>query len=189
MNKDQLRAQMIKNLKTIGLDERHDIEAKLHTNLFQTELWKNSNSIGITISQAFEWDTRRIIETAWEQKKRVCVPKCFPQQNALKFFQLYAYDQLEVAYAHLLEPKLAETEEVNLHTIELLIVPGIIFNRAGYRIGFGGGYYDRLLSAYFNKTISILHSRQLVDVIPVEPFDLPVETLITESEIVTNRHE
>ena len=68
--------------------------------------------------------------------------------------------------------------------MDLLIVPGIVFDRQGFRIGFGGGYYDRFLEGQAIRTVSLAHSMQIVDKIPSEPFDVPVDRLVSEKGMV-----
>lgn len=82
------------------------------------------------------------------------------------------------------EPKEHETDAVSKEEIDLVIVPGLLYNRAGYRVGFGGGYYDRFLKDYRGYTISLAFSFQLIDHLPHEEYDIPVGKMITEKEII-----
>src|SRR5699024_12226715 len=89
-----------------------------YTTLFRS---KQSSVIGITISHGFEWNTKSIIEAAWQNGKKVCVPKCQPKERKMDFYLINNYDQLEVVYYNLQEPKLEETEKIRSeeHTSEL----------------------------------------------------------------------
>ncbi|PAV29060.1 5-formyltetrahydrofolate cyclo-ligase [Virgibacillus profundi] len=183
MDKQQLRQSAIKTLKNFSEAEKQNIERKLTENLLSSELWTYAKCIGITMAQGFEWNTKAIIEAAWKQNKTIAVPKCSPKEKKLTFYRLESYDQLEVVYYNLLEPKPVESNVVEKANIDLLVVPGLLFDKKGYRIGFGGGYYDRFLMGYSNETVSILHSSQLVENVPAEPFDIPVQHMITEKEV------
>lgn len=77
------------------------------------------------------------------------------------------------------EPRWAEPDELNM-----ILVPGVAFDRAGRRIGRGGGFYDQLLPAYHTVRTGICFSFQLLETIPTEPHDCTMEFLITESEIL-----
>jgi len=180
LNKDELRKETIKKLKNIRSDRKTTIEKQLHLILFSSPAWVNSQTIGITISKEFEWNTRPIIEQAWELGKTVCVPKSYPKEKELVFYKLDSYEQLEPSYYQLLEPKITETEQINKKQMDLLIVPGILFDKDGYRIGFGGGYYDRYLADYPNETVSLLARAQLIEDLPVHSFDINVNQMITE---------
>lgn len=182
--KKQLREQMIATLKDLSVEEKQRIEKRLQQHLYQTDLWKNAQSIGITISRGIEWDTRAIIKQAWVEGKSVYVPKCHPKEYKLVFYQITSFDQLETVYYGLLEPKPEETKQGEPDEIDLLIVPGVVFNREGYRIGFGGGYYDRFLVHFPNQTVALISEKQLVDSLPIEQHDIAVQHLITEKGFI-----
>jgi 5-formyltetrahydrofolate cyclo-ligase len=179
--KKDIRKGIIETLQKITDTDKKAIEQKLYEHLFQSDVWKNAETVGITISRGFEWNTRPIIEEGWKLGKTIAVPKCYPDEKKLVFYQLHSFDELETVYYNLLEPIPYEQNKLVKNKINLIIVPGVVFNQNGYRIGFGGGYYDRFLSDYEGNTISLLHEKQLVDDIPVENHDIPVNRLITES--------
>ena len=184
MDKSRLRQSVVAEIKSFSGDERHTYEEKMRSQLISSNLWKNAEIIGITIANGFEWDTKKIIKTAWKQGKRVCVPKCLPKYKKMHFYQIENFEQLEIVYYNLLEPKPTETKKIDKEMIDLLVVPGVVFNNEGYRIGFGGGYYDRFLTNFKNETVSILHSKQLVKDLPIEKHDIAVKHLLTEKGFV-----
>ena len=77
--------------------------------------------------------------------------------------------------------------ERTLDTIDLCIVPGRVFMRNGFRIGWGGGFYDRALASYPGHTLSVAFEKQLVPIFDIEPFDQPVNQIVTESEVIRCR--
>ena len=184
MNKKQLRTSIVQELQAITSDEKQRIEQNIITTLFNTTLWKKSKVIGITISQHIEWDTKSIIREAWHQGKTVCIPKTDPSVHKLVFYKIDSFEQVEKQLHGLQEPISEETIAMEKSQIDLLVVPGLVFDKAGFRIGFGGGYYDRFLVDYPNETVSLLSQSQLVNEIPVEEFDKPVEYLIVENQIM-----
>lgn len=181
MLKSELRKAMTDFLKKMPEREKRDIEEKILQNLLSSSLWKDARTIGVTVSQGFEWNTGPIIESGWEQGKTICVPKCMPKEKKLVFYELGDFDQLEKSYYNLLEPKTDKTTRVEKPQIDLLIVPGLVFDKNGYRIGFGGGYYDRFLADFPNKTVSLAHSGQIREGLPIDSYDIPVQHLITET--------
>ena len=184
MDKSRLRQSVIAEIKSFSENERHTYEEKIRDRLISSNLWRNAKTIGITIANGFEWDTAEIIKIAWKQGKRVCAPKCLPKYKEMHFYQIESFEQLEVVYYNLLEPKPTETIKIDKDMIDLLIVPGVVFNNEGYRIGFGGGYYDRFLPDFKNETVSILHSKQLVKDLPIEKHDIAVKHLLTEEGFI-----
>jgi len=182
MDKKELRKQTIHKLKNLSDEEKLKIEKGMLEYLQKLRVWKRARSIAITISQGFEWNTKPIIELAWAEGKRVCVPKCTPDDRKLTFHDFTSYDQLEVVYYNLLEPKADETKIIDKNAIDLIVVPGLLFDKRGFRVGFGGGYYDRYLQGYKNRTVSLVSEKlQLVDEVPDESFDIPVECIVTEN--------
>ncbi|WP_226376843.1 5-formyltetrahydrofolate cyclo-ligase [Oceanobacillus halotolerans] len=185
MDKSEWRKDMITTLKQLPVEDKKQIEEKLLANLVNSPLWKSAKVIGITVSQGFEWNTKPIIEAAWKSEKSVCVPKCIPDEKKLMFYQINSFEQLEVVYYSLLEPIPDDTIFIPKKEIDLLVVPGLVFDKNGYRIGFGGGYYDRFLADFPNKTVSLLSTLQLIDRINADQYDLPVHHLITENGMLT----
>src|SRR5699024_8884831 len=149
-----------------------------------TSLWEEAQTIGITISKGFEWDTTTIIEKAWAQNKTICAPKCYPAERKLVFYRLDSFEELEVVYYHLKEPKPLETNKIGKNELDMIIVPGLLFDKAGFRIGFGGGYYDRFLADYKGKTAALTCSQLLNDNLPKESHDIAVQHVITEKDII-----
>ncbi|QKY69460.1 5-formyltetrahydrofolate cyclo-ligase [Lentibacillus sp. CBA3610] len=184
MEKTELRKDIIHRLNNLSLSERDRIEQSLTEHLVTSDIWKQSEVIGITVSHGMEWNTRSIIEKAWQEGKTVCVPKCWPRERQLDFRIIDYFNQLESVYYNLWEPKPDETGKVMKNIIELLVVPGLLFDKNGYRIGFGGGYYDRFLIDFPNLKLSLAANRQIAEELPVEPFDIPVDEIITESGFI-----
>src|SRR5699024_11392362 len=87
----------------------------------------------MTISNGFEWDTIDIIKTAWKQGKQIYVPKCFPENREMTFYKIENFNQTEVVYYNLLEPKPHETESIDKNLIDLIVVPGVVFDNLGDR--------------------------------------------------------
>lgn len=181
MDKVQLRNKMTDKLSQLTEQERKEIELDLFKQLTQSSMWKDASVIGITLSQELEWDTHKTIEKAWDEGKIVVVPKCIHKTRQMDFYRIDSFDQVKTGYVGILEPDTNITEKLRKDAIDLLIVPGRVFNKEGYRIGFGGGYYDRFLKDFNNNTVSLLWQEQLVDNLPVESFDIPVNHLFVNN--------
>ncbi|WP_214820254.1 MULTISPECIES: 5-formyltetrahydrofolate cyclo-ligase [unclassified Exiguobacterium] len=160
------------------MNNRQQVDQVIHHRLFATEIWKESQTVAVTSSLPLEIDTSPIIHEAFEAGKTVCVPKVTEQ--GLTFHIIHSVDDLETGVMNILEPTTPPTTK----TIDLCLVPGRVFDRSGYRIGWGGGYYDRFLRTYEGETVSLAYSVQLVDQVPTEPHDLPVQWIVTEKEMI-----
>lgn len=153
--------------------------------LYQQTEWINSNTIGITISKQPEVNTRNIITEAWNQKKKIVVPKCYPKTRKMEFREITDFSQLESVYYGLLEPIEDKTRLIHKEDIDLLLVPGLGYTVEGFRLGFGGGYYDRYLQDYSGHTISLAFHSQLLEDLEVESHDIAVKKIITDKEVIS----
>lgn len=176
----RLRKQIIEHMNSLSKERYTTLSEQISFSLYAQKEWAEAKIIGITLSMENEVNTYPIIEKAWEEGKKVVVPKCNKETRTMSFRQISNFDQLETVYMNLREPIPALTEEVNADKIDLQIVPGVAYTERGDRIGYGGGYYDRYLVHYKGKTLSLAYSFQMVEHIPVEPFDKNVEKIITE---------
>ncbi|RWZ60073.1 5-formyltetrahydrofolate cyclo-ligase [Halobacillus fulvus] len=183
MNKSDLRKKAMNTLKALTSDERLSIEQGIYNHLFNSAYWKNAKTIGVTVSRGFEWETRPIIEKGWQENKTIVVPKCMPETKGMQFYILTSFDQLESVYFGLQEPDPELTLPVGKHTIDLLLVPGLLYNLEGFRIGFGGGFYDRFLTDYEGTSMLVASVMQQHEPLPVESFDQKVDFLLTETGI------
>lgn len=183
-SKKQFRKQMVSAFAQISDEERREISEVLQTRLFASGLWENAETIAVYLSVGNEWDTRKIVEKAWADGKRVAVPKTIPDTKEMIFYALENWSQTVPAPFNLEEPNVEDTVPVTKDEIELMIVPGLVFTKEGYRIGFGGGYYDRYLAGFIHPTASLVHTNQLTESFYIEPFDIPVNYLITEQGII-----
>ncbi len=176
----RLRKQIIEHMNSLSKERYTTLSEQIAFSLYAQKEWAEAKTIGITLSMENEVNTYPIIEKAWEEGKKVVVPKCNKEARTMSFRKISNFDQLETVYMNLREPIPALTEEVNADEIDLQIVPGVAYTERGERIGYGGGYYDRYLMHYKGKTLSLAYSFQMVDHIPIEPFDKNVEKIITE---------
>lgn len=186
--KKDWREFMIKELAQLDENQRKDISKKLQEVLFQSKLWKKAETIGLYLSFKTEWDTRNIVQEAFKQGKNVAIPKTIPDKRRLDFYQITGYSQVEKVQSGnftIEEPIIEEAIYLDKNKIDLIIVPGLIFSKDGYRIGFGGGYYDRFLADFNNETVSLVSLKQLRDSIPTNKYDIPVKHIIAEEGLVS----
>lgn len=178
------REEILAMLSEIDESERIIISSHLQHELFSSTLWQEAQTVGLYLSNGLEWDTRNIVEQGFKEGKTVAIPKTIPDTKEMLFYQISTMDQTMLGNFDLLEPIIEQTRFVKKDEIDLLLVPGLVFSRDGYRIGFGGGYYDRYLADFIHSTISIAFSEQIVDFLPIESFDIPVNYIITEEGLI-----
>ncbi|WP_066365794.1 5-formyltetrahydrofolate cyclo-ligase [Neobacillus fumarioli] len=182
--KNAIREKMKETLEALPKPIYEDYSYKIACRLFETNEWLTARSVGITVSRFPEVDTFQIIRKAWELGKMVAVPKCVPQEKRMVFRTLTEFSQLESVFYGLLEPIPEQTSAVKADQLDLLIVPGLAFSPDGFRLGFGGGYYDRFLTGFSGKTLSLAFPEQIISRFPVQKHDLPVEKIITPDKVI-----
>ena len=136
--------------------------------------------------------TRHDLALALTSGKTIVVPWC-NADGELELFRLDNMDELEVGMYKILEPRselrsLAE-KQVNVETLDMIMVPGVAFDRRGARMGHGKGYYDKLLQHARSNTplVALAFECQLFDEIPVADHDIFMDTLITENHVYPGR--
>lgn len=174
----------LRNQKT--KEELEERSGKIKVNLFSTPEFKRAKKILFYMSVGSEVRTESMIEDALKLGKEIAVPAVDTENNALRVCELHDCDtELEPGTFGIPEPKKECRREVPAETIDLVIVPGIAFDRKGTRIGYGKGFYDRLLSSMPKaRTLGLAYDFQLIQALPEEEHDIRVNKIVTESGVM-----
>lgn len=176
--KEDLRKFGIQQLQRIAESgEKEAKERKLYQKLYESSKWQRARTIGLTIANGFEISTQPLIESAQSAGKSIAVPKTLPKRQ-MAFYQVDQETAFEKSSFGVFEP--ISDRYYSPDEIDLLIVPGIIFHECGYRIGFGGGYYDRYLQNYPNATCSLVFHELINNEWLPESFDKKIQQLFTD---------
>lgn len=186
MDKIMLRKERLALIKKLSNIERERKTEAIHKKIKHTWDWEIAKVIGVTISINHEIDTYRLIESAWRANKKIVIPKTSPKQKLMDFYLLTSFDQLEDASFGLKEPKENVCKKVRKEEIDLLIVPGVVFDHKGFRVGYGGGFYDRFLTDFNGRTAALAYECQVVERVPREGHDIAVNQVITETRVIVN---
>ena len=178
--KSELRKQVLQEMKALPREQKQFIDQALTERLLQHPFYQEAKVIASYLSFSHEFQTQELIEQALKDGKKVLIPKTYPKGRM--DFVVYDSQQLVKTSFGLLEPQ-GDLEVVDASQIDLIHVPGLSFTREGYRIGYGGGYYDRYLEHFTGHTLSTVYPCQIRDFIP-EDHDIPVqEVLIDERNL------
>ena len=180
MNKKEIRMNSIKKLKELTGEQKKNQEEILLKTLFDTPEWKKAKTIATTMSQPLELDTGFIIERAWSENKKIVLPRA-KKDRKMDFVVYTKATPMELSSFGLREPA-QDLVAISKGDIDLIIVPGLAYCESGFRIGFGGGYYDRFLSDYEGDTISLVLNEQKINSFKVDSFDIPINHLITTKQ-------
>ena len=178
--KSELRKQVLQEMKALPREQKQFIDQALTERLLQHPFYQEAKIIATYLSFPHEFQTQELIEQAQKDGKKVLIPKTYPKGRME--FVVYRPQQLVKTSFGLLEPQ-GSLEVVEPSQIDLIHVPGLAFTTEGYRIGYGGGYYDRYLEHFSGNTLSTIYPCQIQDFIP-ENHDIPVqEVLIDEGNL------
>lgn len=177
--KEWIRKEMLGKLRGLPSQDRIRMENELTKAVCSSREWKASKTIGVTWSNFPEIDTHKIIGKGLEEGKRMVVP--YSGKDRVMTFHEYLPDTAMARSKFGIMEPVDKSNLVPPQEIDLLLVPGLAFSETGYRIGFGGGYYDRYLASYSGKTLSMLFPFQLFKDPDweIEAFDVPVQKLLT----------
>ena len=178
--KSELRKQVLQEMKALPRQQKKAMHLALTDQFLKHPFYQEAKVIATYLSFPHEFQTQELIEQALKDGKKVLIPKTYPKGRM--DFVVYNPQQLVKTSFGLLEPQ-GDLEVVDASQIDLIHVPGLAFTTEGYRIGYGGGYYDRYLEHFSGHTLSTVYPCQIQDFIS-ENHDIPVqEVLIDERNL------
>lgn len=150
--------------------------------LLNDSTYQKANTIALFKSFNFEVDTNSIIDISLSNNKVVALPRI--EQDEIVFYKIDSKSILVKNKYKIEEPISKKDNYIEKENIDLVIVPGLCFDRSGNRLGYGKGFYDRFLSGTSIRTIAICFDEQLLDegLLPVSNGDVKIEEIITNKE-------
>ncbi|MBQ9001213.1 MAG: 5-formyltetrahydrofolate cyclo-ligase [Eggerthellaceae bacterium] len=174
--------------ESLGAEGRVAADAAIAEHVRALPEFEQADAVFTYLSVGAEVDTRRIIRMAWDAGKLVAVPRCVPNSNEMRWHRLESFDGLELGAFGIEEPPddastLVEVPAPGSNTRAVALVPGYSFDKAGYRLGYGGGFYDVFLPRFGGISIGLCRAAQLSpSPLPCDPHDVPVDIVICDEE-------
>jgi 5-formyltetrahydrofolate cyclo-ligase len=187
VTKDRIRKAILSQRASLDLSECQEKSNKIKERLFKLPEFIQHNNIMLYMALPGEVQTQDMVRETIRLGKRVILPKVAPDGQNLLLSEVKDLDrELKTGMFGILEPKEEFYRPVSLDELNLIILPGVAFDLRGYRIGFGKGFYDRLLSKARTTiiTIGLSFDFQLVAEIPAVKHDMKVDKIITERRII-----
>jgi 5-formyltetrahydrofolate cyclo-ligase len=146
-----------------------------------------AKSLMFYVSFRSEVETHIMIKYAMAIGMKVIVPKTDTKNKQLILYRLENYEEdLSPGVWGIMEPKAEKLSPVSYDEIDVVIAPGVAFSEQGWRIGYGGGFYDRLLRESQKRSYALGFEMQVLPEIPFDPQrDVPVNYLVTERRVIT----
>jgi 5-formyltetrahydrofolate cyclo-ligase len=185
--KSDIRKSILKKRDALTPIERSRDSAIIRQRIFQTPEWNDAHTVLIYASYKSEVDTTKLIKTALENGKRVVLPVIDERDHQIRISELKSFGDLAPGHFHgIHEPAKHLQKLIDPSEVELAVVPGIAFDRKGGRIGFGGGFFDKLLARMPRaRRMGLAYSLQLrTRGLPKESHDVAMHIVVTEKELV-----
>lgn len=179
--KNELRARIHAVLKSFPQQQRVAASAQACSQLLLQSAWQCARTVLFFAPMPEELDLWPCLETAVATGKRVCLPRTIPGQDAYAAAEVRELRRDVVPGRFGIREPAPHCAEVPLNRLDLILVPGLAFDRVGHRLGRGKGHYDRWLTARSGLTCGVAFDEQLVDAVPLEPHDLIVDCILTPS--------
>ena len=175
MDKKELRRQIREKKRAMSPEQIETASACLGELFAASEAYQKAKTIYGYLPYNQEVRTVPMLERALRDGKRVAVPKVIGDE--MVFIYMTDLTQVENGYAGIPEP-IADGPVAD-DTTALVLMPGLAFDPAGHRIGYGGGFYDRFLAAEpDHPTIALCYDFQMLPSLETEEFDIPVDTVL-----------
>lgn len=179
---------MLNERRDLSDEQVKDMSEVIINKLKKIPVYKTSKTIMVYLSFGNEVDSSEIIKDCFENGKRVVLPFCDNTDMSITPTEIkdLDIDLVEDSIGYI-QPNKESLDPVDLSEIDLIIVPGISFDRKGYRVGFGAGYYDRFLGKvnFEIPTIGLAYDFQIIEsLIEMEDYDIPVDYVMTDERIV-----
>ena len=182
-SKEDIRKRLLNIRRYLSREEVLEMSRNIKERLFALSEYKSCKVVMFYIAHDNEVETREMIIESLHSKK-VLIPCTSLERNMIYPVEIENLDDLERGAFGILEPR---NKKIYRGDIDVIIVPGIAFDPRGYRIGYGKGFYDRFLIGTNALKIGIAYDFQIVNRIPEDENDVPVDMIVSEKRVLLCR--
>ncbi len=173
---------MTERERALDDDARRESDETLRQRFLSLPQLEAAQTVLLFAGMGREVDTLPLLTELERRGKQVLLPRCLPDHGMEA--RRYAPERLLRHPYGMLEPDPQYCQRVEPEEVDLILVPALCYDRHRFRMGRGGGYYDRYLIACTGFTVGLCRDRLLCDAVPREPWDRPVELVVTETEYI-----
>lgn len=184
--KSHIRKEVLRKRDSIDILLRRTKDRLIKERLFSLPEFEGAEVIFYFASFRSEVSTLQQIEDALRLGKRILLPVVDKRLSRLRLFEIKDIAELSPGSMGIPEPSVPQDREREINDAGLVIMPGAAFDAKGNRIGYGAGFYDKLLAGLKKQTplIAIAFEEQMVDSIPAEPHDVRVHKVVTDARVI-----
>lgn len=179
--KNEIRKKVLEGRDSMLPPQRSAKSREIEERLFSLREFKSARTIMFFASFRSEVETAPMIRRALASGKRIILPRV--KGKELELLEVKNFDS-DVSPGAWGIPEPQGSALVKPDELDVIIVPGAAFDVRGNRLGYGAGFYDKLLSEFTRLTIAVAFEEQIVSKVPAEPYDVPVKKIVTEKRII-----
>ena len=176
MDKTELRKEFLKRRESLSEKEAKERSALVIQKLRNDPYFKKAGTVLVYVSKGKEIFTHDLIQET-SKEKLVLVPRL--REKRLEAVRFTSFNDMANGDFGVLEPKSGEAFDIN--KIDLVVLPGLAFDKHGYRLGYGLGYFDQFLKAYQGRKIALAYDFQLTKTLPHDEWDVRVDEVISDT--------
>ena len=173
-SKAELRKELI--LKRDGITRQHAAEKEFTEKFTKTDFYKNAKNIMIYSTIRSEIGTNMLMEQMFRDKKTVILPKVEKESFSISPIKINSRQELKSGNYGILEP--VSKELFPKRDIDLVLTPGLAFDKSNNRLGYGAGYYDRFFADFDGLKIGVCYEEMLLSKIPSDEYDIKMDFVI-----------
>ncbi|MBR6760966.1 MAG: 5-formyltetrahydrofolate cyclo-ligase [Oscillospiraceae bacterium] len=178
--KNALRAQMMQRRKEMPFDIRAAADDAIAQQVLESRSFAKATWIFAYVSMPHEVYTRWLLGECLAKGKRLALPVCDTYAHTMQFYELCSMEELRSGAYRIPVPPTAIERRVIPNAASLMLVPMLAFDAQGYRLGAGGGYYDRYLAQYPIETMGLCYASGFVEALPHDSYDRRLQCCVTE---------
>ncbi|MEY8438385.1 5-formyltetrahydrofolate cyclo-ligase [Anaerotruncus colihominis] len=181
--KQRLRAEIKEWRRAMAPEKKQAADARILRRVTGLREYASCGTVLTYVSKPIEVDTIALIERALADGKRVAAPRCVEGRREMEIFLIRSLEDLAPQTFGVLEPVRERCALLESFEDSICIVPALAYDRRGYRLGYGAGYYDRFLSLYTGPKIGVIYAHNLRPRLWHGRYDVPVDLIVTESRL------
>jgi 5-formyltetrahydrofolate cyclo-ligase len=186
-SKQDIRKQIEAKRRALDPQWLDGASARIVENFQTLEIFGSAGIVALYKAIGGEVDLDPLFSACWNANKRTCIPTFNAESKIYEMAEVTVETHYSTGHYGIREPLTPAL--LPMSKIDLIAVPGVAFDRAGNRLGRGGGYYDRLLDGFSGVAAAVAFDFQILPEVPAEAHDKPVDILVTEIKIVNLYNE
>lgn len=199
ISKEKVRKKAVETRDSMDEESRQQKSEEIAKKILEADWFKEADIVLSYHAFRSEVEVNALNRAVLTQGKKLYLPKTYAKEKQIRFFEITDLSKLKRGYQKIWEPT-GEEPEFSFETVKeeqkkvLMIMPGTAYDARGYRMGYGGGYYDRYLNAHEAEwkmidfmTVFAAFSEQKMILIPGERCDVKPDVIVTEKEIMQRK--